>query len=139
MSDANEPYPVEPTPPGGQPPAAPQPGEPDAHGDALPSAASLRRFGTVRFRHGDKILCLAYSPDGKTIASGGRNDPVRLWNAETGELIRTLAEHWVWAVAFSPDGEFLATGGANIPSNLVVMGTTLFFTAPGAKLWKLTT
>src|SRR5438128_459518 len=83
-----------------------------ADDDPLPKDA-LSRVGTVRFRTGDGILCLAYSPDGKTIASGGRNDPVRLWNAETGELLRTLPEHWAWAMAFSPDGQFLATGGAH--------------------------
>src|SRR5437870_11778009 len=82
-----------------------------ADDDPLPKDA-LSRVGTVRFRTGDGILCLAYSPDGKTIASGGRNDPVRLWNAETGELIRTLAEHGVWAGAFSPDDDRRPPGGA---------------------------
>jgi ELWxxDGT repeat protein len=33
----------------------------------------------------------------------------------------------------------LNTGGANIPTNFVVMGTTLFFTAPGASLWSMPT
>jgi ELWxxDGT repeat protein len=31
----------------------------------------------------------------------------------------------------------LNTGGSNVPSNMAVMGTTLFFTAPGASLWEL--
>ena len=87
------------------------PGPPDRHGDAPPSTAALQRFGTVRFRHGDKILCLAYAPDGKTLAAGGGNDPVRLWDAESGKLLNVLKDIWTMALAFSPDGKFLATGG----------------------------
>jgi WD40 repeat protein len=85
----------------------------DEFGDKLPPKDALKRIGTVRFHAGDKLLSLAYSPDGDIIASGGRNDPVRLWNAKTGQLVRTLPEHMVWALAFSPDGAQLATGGAN--------------------------
>ncbi len=96
---------------GAQQPPAPQPGPPDAHGDPLPSAAALQRFGTVRFRHGDKILCLAYSPDGKILAAGGGTDPVRLWDAETGKPIRVLKDVWAMALAFSPNGNYLATAG----------------------------
>jgi len=81
--------------------------------DKLPDKNVLRRFGTVRFRTGDGILSLAYSPNGKILASGGRNDPVRLWDAESGELLRRLNEPFVWALAFSPDGKYLATAGAN--------------------------
>jgi WD40 repeat protein len=84
----------------------------DAQGDPLPHKDAIKRLGTVRFRTGDGILSLAYSPDGKYLASGGRNDVVRLWDATTGQLMRTFKEHWVWAVAFSPDGKYLATGGA---------------------------
>jgi WD40 repeat protein len=84
-----------------------------ADDDKLPHKDALARFGSVRFRNGDGILSLAYSPSGKIIASGGRNEPVHLWDADSGQLIRTLPEHWVWAVAFSPDGQYLATGGAN--------------------------
>jgi WD40 repeat protein len=84
----------------------------DAQGDPTPKDA-MQRFGTIRFRGGDKLLCLAYSPDGTILASGGRNDPVRLWNAQTGQLLRTLPEQMVFALAFSPDGNQLVTGGAN--------------------------
>jgi WD40 repeat protein len=85
----------------------------DSLGDKLPHKDALKRFGTVRFRSGDGILSLAYSPDGRYLASGSRNDVVRLWDATSGQLVRTFKEHWVWALAFSPDGKHLATGGAN--------------------------
>jgi len=82
----------------------------DAHGDPLPTGA-LDRLGTVRFRTGGRILCAAYSPDGKLLVTGNGDDPVRLWEAATGKELRQLKETWVYAVAFSRDGSTLATGG----------------------------
>ncbi|MDE0022359.1 MAG: hypothetical protein OXT69_13405, partial [Candidatus Poribacteria bacterium] len=51
------------------------------------------------------VYSLAYSPDGSRLASGGVDGTVRIWNAETGDLIRTLEGHtdWVRSVAWSPD------------------------------------
>ena len=85
----------------------------DADVDMLPHIDVYRRIGTGRFRTGDGILSLAFSPNGKIIASGVRNGPVCLWDAHTGQRIRQLNEYWVWALAFSEDGRFLATGGAS--------------------------
>jgi WD40 repeat protein len=90
---------------GGRAQQPPQPGA-----DKLPPGA-LSRQGTVRWRHGSRILALAYSPNGKVLAAAGGDDPVRLWNTETGQEIRTLPETWVHALAFSPDGRFLAAAG----------------------------
>ena len=55
---------------------------------------------------------MAFSPDGPTLASGGGDYTIRLWNTQTGELIRTLEGHGggVASVAFSPDGAVLASG-----------------------------
>src|SRR5271166_4083926 len=61
------------------------PAEGEDKGDRLPHKDAYRRLGTVRFRNGDGVLSLAYSPNGKVLASGGRNDPVHLWNADTGQ------------------------------------------------------
>jgi RNA polymerase sigma factor (sigma-70 family) len=60
----------------------------DLYGDPLPEGA-IARLGTVRFRHGGQLQSIAYSPDGKTIASGnfGR---IMLWEAETGKPIARL-------------------------------------------------
>ena len=72
---------------------------------------SFQRFGTMKLRHGSRILCLAYSHDGQILAAGGGNDPMRLWNPKTGEMIRELSEPWVHAMSFSPSGETLLFGG----------------------------
>ncbi|MFJ5552712.1 trypsin-like peptidase domain-containing protein [Streptomyces sp. NPDC093225] len=55
---------------------------------------------------------LAFSPDGHTLATGGRDGTVLLWDVVTGKRRMTLEGHRaeVWAVAFSPDGRTLATG-----------------------------
>ena len=58
------------------------------------------------------IYALAFSPDGKTLASGGDDKMVRLWNVGTGKSVRVLrAGSGVNALAFSPDGKMLAGGG----------------------------
>ena len=62
--------------------------------------------------HKESLRCVAFSPDGKTLASGSSDTTIRLWDAATGEHKRTLNGHTanVDIVTFSPDGKTLATG-----------------------------
>ena len=62
--------------------------------------------------HTAPVRCLAYSPDGRTLASGGDDRTIVLWDLTTGRARRTLTGHGdcVRALAFSRDGETLLSG-----------------------------
>ncbi|EXA29668.1 hypothetical protein FOVG_18859 [Fusarium oxysporum f. sp. pisi HDV247] len=62
--------------------------------------------------HSGWIFSVAFSPDGKLIASGSLDDTIKIWNAATGEVKHTLEGHdgGVFSIAFSPDGNLIASG-----------------------------
>src|SRR5438552_4037069 len=91
---------------------------PDLYGDALPPGA-LTRLSTVRLRHDHIVQALAFSPDGKTLASGGFDYTVRIWSVSSGQEIRRLGQvharsgaysgaRLIHSLVYSPDGKKLA-------------------------------
>jgi RNA polymerase sigma factor (sigma-70 family) len=64
--------------------------------------------------HVGYVMCLAFSPDGRTLAAGSWRN-VRLWEIATGKERKRLAGHEgdVTALAFSPDGRTLVSGGSD--------------------------
>lgn len=58
------------------------------------------------------VWSVAFSPDGKLLATGDVDGLIRLWQVADGQQLLTLKGHtgWVWAVTFSADGNTLASG-----------------------------
>src|SRR5437764_12459035 len=63
--------------------------------------------------HQGSVLAVAFSPDGKVLASSSRDKTIKLWDPATGGLKRMLTEHTadVYDVTFSPKGDLLASCG----------------------------
>jgi WD40 repeat protein len=61
--------------------------------------------------HGSEINNLAFSKDGKFVASAGEDGIASIWDTETGKRLRNLAGHKleIMGIAFSPDGTKIAT------------------------------
>jgi WD40 repeat protein len=124
-------------------------------------------LASVFIGHEQGVQSLAVSPDGTTLASGGDDATIRLWNPTTGLERRRYVGHngSVICLAWSPDGQLLASGGADktvrlwegatgkelrhlqqVPEVVIRLtfsadGKTLFTQSQGGRvgLWDLTT
>jgi len=61
----------------------------------------------------EEVYCIAVSPAGKLLVSGGEDKTVQFWDIQTGKLLATLEGHSgpVKSLAISPDGKLLVSGG----------------------------
>jgi WD40 repeat protein len=83
-------------------------------GTRLINTAAIYPPGTTLFsytRHTAFVGAVAWSPDGKYIASGSWDHSVQVWNTQTGALLFSYDQgDIVDAVAWSPDGKYIASG-----------------------------
>jgi WD40 repeat protein len=99
--------------------------------------------------HAGPVRCLAYSPDGRILASGGNDERIKLWYLASGPQRRTLFVHLkyrtsVRAVAFAPDGKTLGAADENYirlwdfntDSKLLRARTSKFISC--SNLWSMT-
>jgi RNA polymerase sigma factor (sigma-70 family) len=103
----------------------------DHLGDPLPPRARLR-LGSSRLRHAGSVGPVVFSPDGKTLATGGTDNAIRVWDVATGRQTRLLLGHRgsLVALAFSADGKRLVSGSAHEPERF-----RSWDLASGKQLW----
>jgi WD40 repeat protein len=84
---------------------APQQGTPTP---TLPKVVTYRG-------HSDEVNAVAWSPNGKLIASGSRDDTAKVWNSNTGITIYTSSSqhNWIFGVVWSPNGQQIASASAD--------------------------
>src|SRR5205085_7578134 len=92
-------------------------GEPSRSGQVtLFDVATGQQKLAIKEPHSDTVNCLAFSPDGKQLASCAADRFVKLWNVADGKLVRSFEghTHHVLGVAWRADGRVLVSSGADM-------------------------
>lgn len=74
-----------------------------------------RKFLLNSMEHIDEVMCVAWSSDGRLLASGSSDFTIKIWDTTSGQLLHTLIghSHMVHSMVWSPDGQFLASGSSD--------------------------
>jgi WD domain, G-beta repeat len=117
---------------------------------AEPIPGLVAVLGTETSRHGGQVLCLSFSPDGQSLASGAEDGSLRLWDLRQdlqGEQrpLKKALDKRVTGVTFSPDSSMLFAGGdarahvldlndSKLPVRAVLRGNRGAFSPDGSLL-----
>jgi WD40 repeat protein len=91
----------------------------EARGSLLTVLERHPGLTTFLHGHGGRVFSVAFSPDGKTLASGNNDATIILWDVSNRQLPVQLGaplsghSRWVSSIAFSPDGKTLASGSGD--------------------------
>jgi WD40 repeat protein len=74
---------------------------------------NLGEKSILSLSHPATVYSAAFSPDGHSLVTGAADGKVRIWDSETGQLLKTINAYDfdAYSVSFSPDGKTLASGG----------------------------
>jgi WD40 repeat protein/tRNA A-37 threonylcarbamoyl transferase component Bud32 len=83
-------------------------------------------------RHARDVIAVAFTPDGRTLVTAGKDKTARFWDAATGAAVGGVIRHdgWVNALALGPDGRAVLTGSDDTTARLWSVPDAAPLTAP---------
>jgi WD40 repeat protein len=101
--------------------------EPDKRGVGVPAGPAQPTANTrpilsdrpeliLQTGHTQSVNAVTFSPDNRWLASGGKDNVIKIWDLTNGNVLRTLYGHSsnINALAVSEDGKLLASGSGNV-------------------------